>query len=287
MSNHLMIGVLVVVALIAGCSQTPVQNLPSKNILQSYSQAEMIDEVIRESGWDERLEIIASIGSKKSSGRPGILVKNEKNEKFESNLAQAFDAVEIRKIFTDALDTNYDAKRFSELLAWLKTPLVQEMMAMELATLMPQVQYEMSLRGDAMMREASPLRLEWIRQMDEARNLTEERVDMVMMQRGIIQRHRNKVMPPEYHLTEVEMEKALAQQRMRLMLPTRQSIQLGMLYGYRSVADDDLNRYLKASQSEINQWGAALFKDAAIRIVENIGTYKAKVMKKTFLETNQ
>ncbi|MCF6236295.1 MAG: hypothetical protein L3J70_07990 [Gammaproteobacteria bacterium] len=287
MSSHLVTGVLVVVALIAGCSQTPVQNLSSKNILQSYSQTEMIDEIIRESGWDERLEIIASTGSKKSSDKTDIMVKKEKYEKFEANIAQAFDAVEIRKIFTDSLEANYDAKQFSELLAWLKTPLVQEMMAMELATLMPQAQYEMSLRGDKMMREASPLRLEWIRQMDEARNLTEEQVDMIMMQRAIIQRHRNKAMPPEYHLTEVELEKKLTQQRMKLMLPTRQSIQLGMLYGYRSVADDDLNRYLKASQSEINQWGAALFKNAAIMVVENIGTHKAEVIKKTFIEMNQ
>ena len=140
--------------------------------------------------------------------------------------------------------------------------------------------------GDALMREASPQRLELVRQLDELIGGTEMMVDMQMMAVGIVQRSMNKIVPREHHVPEAQLEQMLEQGRMQAMLPARQFMQLNMVYGYRSVDDEKMNDYLELYQSETGRWATELFKGAMMKMSEDMGEEMAQLMEQTFLETN-
>ncbi len=305
MSKRLSTGVFIATAMLAGCAQTPTENssshshhtasqakashaLDAKGTTESLSQKEIVDQIMLESGLDEMIEQMpAMITSMSANQPPPPMIKIENYEKFKANLIQIFEPVKTRKIFKDYLDEHYDAKRYPEFLALLKTPLSQEMKALDLASQTPEAHQEMMETGDLLMREASPERLELVRQFDEATGATEMMVDMQMIIAGTIQRNMNKIMPPEHRMAEAQLEEMLEQGRMQSMLPARQYMQLSMIYSYRSVDDEKLNDYFDLHQSEIGLWGTELAKGSILKWAENMGEEMAAVMEKAFLETNQ
>ncbi len=300
MSKHLVAGAFISAVLISGCTQIPTQSLSSDlsskavvnsildagNIAQSQSQQEIIDEIMFESGMDEGIEQIAAMVAMGSKQPPPPMVKIEDYEKFTANMVQVLDPVKIRKIIVGHFNENYEAKEFSEFLAFLKTPLAQEMTALELASQMPEAQQEMMRTRDTMMREVSPERLALVRQIDEATKATETMVDMQMMMGGIVQRNMNKIMPREHRMPEGQLEKMLEEGRMRSMFPARQYMEVSMVYAYRSIDNDELKKYLDVYQSEMGQWATALFKNAWMKVSKKIGKDMAALMEKTFVETN-
>ncbi|HEB63705.1 MAG TPA: hypothetical protein ENJ07_04420 [Gammaproteobacteria bacterium] len=294
MSKRLVAGAFMGAVLISGCAQISTQNLsshiPSKtaagHITESLSQQEIIDQIMFESGMDESIEQIGGMAAMGSKQPPPPMVKIEDYEKFTANIAQVLDPVAIRKIIVDYLNENYEEKPFSEFLAFLKTPLAQEMTALELAAQMPEAQQEMMRTRDTMMREVSPRRLAVVRQIDDATGATETMVDMQMMMGEIVQRNMNKIMPREHRMPEAQLEQMLEQGRMQSMFPARQYIEVNMVYAYRSVDDETLNDYLEVYQSEMGQWATKLFKNAWMTVSENIGNDMAELMESTFIETN-
>ena len=186
MSIRLLASAFVAVSLI-GCAQAPIENssphahhsskaeanraLDVKAVAGSLSQQEIIDEVMAESGMDDMIKQMPAMMSSMINNQPlPSMVKIEDHEKLKSNILQVFEPVNLRKTFTDYLNENYDAKRFPEFLALLKTPLAQEMVALEVATSTAEGQQEMMRTGDALMREASPQRLngyvKWMNSQD-------------------------------------------------------------------------------------------------------------------------
>ncbi len=300
MSKRLAACAFISAVLISGCAQTPTQALSSDlssraaadtldaaSIAQSQSQQEIIDEIMFESGADESIEQIAAMVVMGSKQPPPPMVKIEDYEKFTANMVQVFDPVKIRKIIVDHFNENYDAKEFSAFLALLKTPLLQEMTALELASQMPEAQQEMMRTRDTIIREASPERLALVRQIDEATDATKTMVDMQMMMSGTVQRNMNRIMPREYRMPEAQLEKMLEEGKMRSMSSARQYMEVNMLYAYRSIDNDELKKYLDVYQSETGQWAIGLFKDAWMKVSENIGKDMAELMEKTFVETNE
>ncbi len=299
---RLFLGVFVVTTFIGGCAQTPTENsspsshlssqmkadyaLDAIGIAESYSQQEIIDQIMFESGMDEVIEQKAARISARAYQAPPAMVKKEDYEKFQSHMAQVYEPVKMRKIITDYLNEQYDVKQFSELLALLKTPAVQEMTALYLAAQIPEALYEMRRSGDAIMREVSSERLTLVRQIDEAARFTESSVDISMVYSGMNRRSMNKIVPAKYRLTKAELEKELKQERMMSMLPARQFTHLKLLYAFRSVDDEVLDDYLKLYQSETVQWGRALEIDAWMKVSENISKEMAALMEQTFIETN-
>ncbi len=267
----------------AGASYVP----DAKEITRTYSRQEIIDQIMIESGVDEVIEKDAARVSLGAYRAPPAMVNREGYEKLQASIIQIYNPDTVRTAFKGYLDEHYDTKRFSGFLALLKTPLSQEMTALNLAAQAPKARKEMWRTGDVMMREASPQRLDLIRQIDEAAGFTESRIEAVMVKEGVIRRSMNKVMPEKYRMTEAELETVLDQERMKSMLPVRQFIQLYLLYAYRSVEDEMLENFLEMHQSETARWGRALEKGAWIKVSESIGKNMAEVMKKAFVETNQ
>ncbi len=299
MSKCLFAGAFMSAVLISGCAQTPSSHshassktemhhaLDAKEITGSKSQEEIIDEVMYESGLDEMIEQMPTlISSMNANQPPPPMVKTEEYEKFKENIVQVFEPVKTRKVFRSYLEEHYDAKRFPEFLALLKTPLAQEMTALELAASTPESHQEMMQTGDALMREASPRRLDLIRQFDEVTGSTEIMVDMQMIMAGMVQRNMNKIMPREHRMTEAQLDQMLEQGRISSMLPARQFMQLNMVYTYRTLDDRKLKDYIDLHQSEIGLWGTELAKNSMLKWAESASAEMAELMEKMFVETH-
>jgi len=274
------------VSAIVAASNASSLTTPSIDVVELKNKISLINQVIDDSGMSEMIEQIPAMVAVNFDQQSLPLMNRDKLDKFRENYIEAFDPVKIRKAIVDNFSAQYESKRFSELLALVNSPLAKKMTRLEIEASTTQAQQEMMQRGNIIMGQASPSRLELMRKLDEAMRATEMSLDIQIMMIETMMTNMNKIVPSAQHRTEDQLRQMLDQMRVQSLFPVRQHTQLNFIYAYRSVNDTELKEYMKLYQSEVGRWSAELIRKAWLNVSENVATDLAWRIEKEFIKIN-
>ncbi len=301
MTIHKVVGVLVLISLIGGCAQTPTKDdlsskitstienketVAIKTVTKKESKAEIIEQIIVESGLDDIIEQLPDLVAMHLDQQPIPSINKEQNAKFRENLVLANDPEKVKKVVTNHFNSHYDAQRFPEFLALLKTPLAQKMTALEIEMQSAQAQQAMMQQGNIIMGQLSSDRLALVRKLDEVTESTAIAVDMQMMMATIIMSNQNRLVPAAQQMSKTQLAQTLEQIQLQSVFPAQQFINLSMAYTYASISDDELNEYIDLYQTEIGQWSIKLARNAMAKMSEVIATDFSQRMENDFVANN-
>lgn len=297
MPTRIVILVFLFVTLLGGCAQnSPKESSLSSALktepveiyasIQGQSKEAIIDQMMAESGMDDGIVQLPGMVAMGFDQQPAPPIGRMEYDAFRKNLIEAFDSQKVRKIVVAHLDAHYEAERFAKLLAMLKTPLAQKMAALEMAAHTPQAQQEMMRMGNVIMGQATPARLDLARRIDEVVQATEIGVDMQMMMAKVSMTNLNTIVPVAQRMSDAQLGQMLEQMRMQFLYPARQFTQLGLVYTYRSVSDDELEAYLQLHDTAIGRWSTLLMRDAWMSVSEHVAADLAEKMNNSFVEKN-
>jgi len=277
---------LVSTGAIAAMSNSFLLEDSNLSAVESKDKTRIINQLIDDSGMKEMIEQLPAMVAVSFDQQPPPPINRDKFDKFREHFIQVFDPVKIRRTVTNNFSAQYEAKRFSELLALVNSPLAKKMTALEVEASTPQAQQEMMQMGDVIMGEASPSRLELVQKLDEVMSATESGLDMQMMMTESMMINMNKIVPSTQRMTEEQLGQMLNQIRMQSLFPARQYMQLSFVYAYRTISDSELNEYIQLYQSEIGRWSVSLMREVWLNVSENIATDLAGRIKKEFIEVD-
>ncbi len=301
MTIHKVVGVLVLISLIGGCAQTPTKDdlsskitstienketVAIKTVTKKESKAEIIEQIIVESGLDDIIEQLPDLVAMHLDQQPIPSINKEQNAKFRENLVLANDPEKVKKVVTDHFNSHYDAQRFPEFLALLRAPLAQKMTALEIEMQSAQAQQAMMQQGNIIMGQLSSDRLALVRKLDEVTESTAIAVDMQMMMATIIMSNQNRLVPAAQQMSKTQLAQTLEQIQLQSVFPAQQFINLSMAYTYASISDDELNEYIDLYQTEIGQWSIKLARNAMAKMSEVIATDFSQRMENDFVANN-
>jgi len=294
------VGAFVSFSLIVGCAQTPPrESLPQmamevkseaattvKSVGKVDSKIEIIEQIMVESGLNYSIEQLPDAVAMGFDQQPPPPIDNNKRMKFREHLIKAHDTEKFKKSVKDYLSEHYDAKRFSELLTLLKTPLVQKMTALENEAQTPESQQGMMQRGNLIMSQAAPERLDLARQLEEVVKATESGVIVQMMLVTVTMTNLNKIVPVAQQITQAQVMQNLEQIRAQSMYPMRQFMHLFIVHAYRSVSDEELQQYIALYKTNIGQWSIDLLNNAMIKASEGVANDLETRLEKEFVVSN-
>ena len=293
---RLIVSVFVAVVLTA-CLQTttelPHSPIPEqasvhhgKERFEHLSKMQVIDQMMAESGMDTMIDQVPAMVVMGLEQQPAPPIARHEYNAFKQHLLDTFEPVRIRQIVVDYLDEHYESERFIGLLQLLKNPLVKKMTQLEVEANMPEAQQEMMQMANIIMGQVPPQRLDMIRKLDEATRSTQASVDIQMIMAKTMMTNMNKIVPQAQRMSEVQLAQSLEQMRMASIFPTRQYVELLMVYAYRSVSDEELEKYLELYESELGYWSTGLMLNAWMRVSEEVSFDLAQRMQKTFIKHN-
>ena len=306
MTERIVTYLFILAMLSAGCAQTPSDSLspgdlsesgknpaaissapsPQPRHIDDSTQQTLIEQIMEESGLNEMIEQMPAMAAMGFDQQQPPPLNRDKYEKFREIFLETFEAEGIRKTMLTHFNEQYDQERFSEFLALIRTPLIQKMTALEIAESTPQAQRDMIRNGNIIMGQASQKRLDLARRLDEVTGATEMTLDTQMMVAGAMITNMNMIMPPEQRLSDRQVEQMLGQMRLQSRFPARQYTHLSFVYMYRSVSDEELEKYIQTYETEIGRWGTKLMRDAWMKVSEEISSDLAEQMKDAFIESN-
>ncbi len=306
MTGRIVTYLFILAMLSAGCAQTPSGSLspgdlsesgknpaaissgpsPQPGHIDDSTQQTLIEQIMEESGLNEMIEQMPAMAAMGFDQQQPPPLNRDKYEKFREIFLETFEAEKIRETILTHFNEQYDQERYSEFLALIRTPLIQKMMALEIAESTPQAQQDMIRNGNIIMGQASQKRLDFARRLDEVTGATEMTLDTQIMVAGAMITNMNMIMPPEQRLTDKQVEQMLGQMRLQSRFPARQYTHLSFVYMYRSVSDEELEKYIQTYETEIGRWGTKLMRDAWMKVSEEISADLAEQMKDAFIESN-
>ena len=294
------VGVFVLVSFIGGCAKMPAKDSPPqmtsdaknetiaaiKSAAKIDRKTEVIEQIMVESGLDHSIEQLPSQVAVGFDQQPSPPIDNNKRNKFREHLVQAYDATKMKNEIRGYLIANYDHKKFPEFLALLKTPLAQKLTALEKEAQTPEAQQDMMQRGNIIMSQVTPERLDLVRQLEEATKATESGLIVQMMMTAVTMNNLNKIVPTAQKITQEQIKQNLGQIRAQSVYPMRQYMHLLMVYAYNSVNDGELQQYVTLSKSDVGQWSIDLLNNAMINASEGVANDLAMRLEKEFVVSN-
>ncbi len=264
-------------------SSSAVESNPITN--PADAQQSTIANIMQASGMNQVIQQIPAIAAQAFDQHPP-LPNHRDQQQFRQAFIQAHDADKIHQIVVNHLNQQYDQQRYSDFLALLNMPLTQKISDLETKAQTPQAQQRMMQMGNMIMGQATPERLNLVRQLDDAMGATEMGITMQMMISKAIMTNMNTLLPPHQQLPAEQLAQMLAQQQMQSSYPIRQFTQLSMVYAYSSITDEELKIYLQQNQSELGQWANQLLQTAWVDVSSHIATNLAAHVNETFVNNN-
>jgi len=173
----------------------------------------------------------------------------------------------------DALNRNYDEKRYAHLLQLLSTPLSKRMA--ELESIEPSPAAFRKYISQVASQPSSPER---IRLIQEIHSVTQNSAMLSKITMSTI-RANAMAMADDCSDSADKVEKAIEEQRPDIEKANRTTVQVMLAFTYRDVSDADLAEYLKTNEDEDSKWVQDIVQ-AAIEEQFNIGIeQEAKGMK--------
>lgn len=114
---------------------TPVVDVESTTVLNTklseLTKAEVIEQIMTKSGMTQMIEQLPDMAAMGFDQQLPPPINRKQYKQFRNTYLQAFNPSMIRETITTHLSDHYEAKRFSELLVMLKTPLAKKMTELE------------------------------------------------------------------------------------------------------------------------------------------------------------
>ncbi len=250
------------------------------------NQAELIEQVMMKSGMTEMIEQLPGVAAMGFDQQSSSLISRREYEQFRGLYLQAFSASMIRETITNYLNDHYDAKRFTELLTMLRTPLAEKMTELEVQSSSVESQQQMMQSANIIMGQVSPERLALIQQLDQVQQATQSLLAMQMMMTQAMMVNTNKLVPEKQQLSERHMADSLEDIRKQSLFPAQQYIQLNMVYAYRMATDAELEDYIALYKSKVGRWSINLLNQAWVNVSETIANKLATLMTQNFVRKN-
>ena len=257
-----------------------------ENSAEKQARSAMVSKIVAASGMDELLEQLPNIVAMSFEQQPEPPIDEESFEKLKAVFVQPFDPARTRPALIHFIEKRYDSQRYAEVAALLETPLSKKITSLELQAQTPEAFQEMMQFANSMLSQPSPQRLALVERLDKAQQTTESMVEVQMMMPSAMMKNMNRIVPADEKIADDEMTQMLAQMREQSLPQARQFMQLTMVYTYRSVADGELEEYVRLVESDTGQYLTVLLRDAALNLFDNISTELANQISQNFKTSN-
>jgi len=286
--------IISILVMVVSCTHQPKNQSPlelpsainARSKVTELNKTDLIEQIMMKSGMTEMIEQlpgVAAMGFDQQSPPP---INQREYEKFRGIYLQAFNSSMIRETITNYLNDHYEAKRFTELLAMLRTPLAEKMTELEVQSSSVESQQQMMQSANTIMGQVSPERLALIRQLDQVQQATQSMLAMQMTMTQAMMVNANKIVPEKQQLSEKNMAELLDDIRKQSLFPAQQYIQLNMVYAYRAATDAELENYITLYKSKVGRWSIELLNEAWVNVSEAISTKLATLMTQNFVRQN-
>jgi hypothetical protein len=192
---------------------------------------------------------------------PGILLGLEQEKEslpkelydgLRLSMTQAYSAEFIERKVSSTIRERLDEQVLIETLTWLKSDLGKKITALEEAASTAQGYQAIQDYGQAMQRDPPPQkRLARAQQMDEATRATEIAVNVIEAGELGIALGLDSLRAPDEQLGLAKLMEAIAEDRPNLTAGLRDLNIVGFLYTYKTLSDEELDRYLEFLKSEV------------------------------------
>jgi uncharacterized protein YjgD (DUF1641 family) len=169
---------------------------------------------------------------------------------FERETAKALDPERILKEISRQTENNLDIKSMRAVLSWLESDLGQKITAMEKSYATPEGMQ--GLNEFAALLEKTPAskkRLDLVQRFFEASHSVELEVDMQISMALAIATAINSVLPEEKREDIDVIKKKVEALRPQLQEEARKRAITGSLYAYRTLKDEEFQRYVEFAES--------------------------------------
>ena len=231
---------------------------------QQPDSLQAIDEVLELSGIRPRLAMLGDHIQAGVRRQPGSL-SAEEQAAIGRITTEAFRAESIYALLRAEFGKNLDADKLDDMLTWFRSPLGRRITALEVATQTAQgrgelERYAAQARQSTLPRERAVL----LQRLDAAKESSDIAVEMVVLVAGSLARAADPLLPPERRLRAGQLQADLGQIRARAAQPVREAVLVQMLYTYRSLADRDLQEYLRLAESPPGRWFSTTVKTSLL-----------------------
>ena len=183
----------------------------------------------------------------------------------ERIVARTFDQEVILRGVREEFARGLDRAKLESKLAWLRSPLGHRIAALEMATAEPD--HERRMAAWALTLKASPpgeRRLELIERLDWVAGASVVSVDVAAALSSSVARAIALHTPPDRRTSRRQIESQAEEMRASAAGPMRKAAALSMLYTYRALGDDELERYVEFESTEAGRWYNALLRRALL-----------------------
>ncbi len=164
---------------------------------------------------------------------------------------EAFDANKMRKKVLEVMEKNFDPDLTQRVLGWLQSPLGQKITVLESIQFNPHTVKEMEAYGLRLQSNPpTPKRLGLIRRLDAGVGASEKNAEVALMILGQTISAVGNAMPEETKGGLEDINRLVEVQRPQLLEMAREATEIGFLYMYQTLTDEELERYVSFSESE-------------------------------------
>lgn len=186
-------------------------------------------------------------------------------------LRQAIRHEKLYALVRDELRRDLDRAKLETAVAWLRSPVARKITALEVEASQPgtdqrRAAYAAGLKADP----PSPRRVELLQRLDWVSGTTEASADVAMTITRSVSRAVAAVSPPEQRLRPGQIENRVAELRARVSASLGQAQLVSMLFTYQSLADEELDAYLRFCSSDAGRWYNARMHKALVSAVDGV-----------------
>jgi hypothetical protein len=173
-------------------------------------------------------------------------------------VAQAFQPQKIYALIKNEVSRQVDQPKLDAATSWFRSPVGQKIITLEIEGALARDERQAAEYVAELQRNPPPAqRVELLQRLDWVTGSAETLVELSIAVARSITKAVNRSMPPDRRLRADQLESQLGQARTQTTEPIRQVAMFMMLHTYRSLSDQELERYVKFLASGAGRWYTA------------------------------
>ncbi len=210
----------------------------------------------------------------------------------ERETAKAWDPEKLLREISDRVEKDLDIKIMEEVLTWLDSDLGKKITAVEKANTTPGIMQAIEEYGNSLKKTPpAKKRIDLVQRLSEAENSVKTLVDMKISMTIAMLTAINPSLPKEKQADLNIIRKQLKELRPKIEEETRAQEMQGKFYIYRTLKDEELQRYVEFAESEsgkrYNTVTIGAFIDGMERGSSDFGKVVGELIKKMSLASGK
>jgi hypothetical protein len=199
---------------------------------------------------------------------------------------EAYRADGLYKTLLEHMAANAEPGHLEAAREWLRSPLAQKLVQMEIEASSPDAQEELQSFMDEFDADApeSRQRLQVIQALDEAGGATEVALAVSVETVRAVVSGVQPLLPEDKRMPGPEIEREVGRLEIQLQMTMRYGTWLSLLYTYREASDDELMEYLAFLESAEGNWLNHAAGDALIEAIRVAGQDAGRRIAKAALD---